>query len=229
MSIDNQDSHVNAAFALQNKNVLKYFKSLYPALAPLTCTDNVLYLNDESFPLGYFRLNQVNSMICELPPKNFFELIKLLADIENNITFEDVDIYSVSEIIYKSNLDEKDEEKLKNFVDKYLALKKYEDYLSGSSTVTLSKYRQVINNVLYLSDPNNLTEAQKYITGQVLANNESLGGKSNGFSRILKNPNIPNMAPDDNQGFSKAGFASILLIIYTIINAAIILAIHLIK
>ena len=112
---------------------------------------------------------------------------------------------------------------------KYLALKKYEDYLSGSSTVTLSKYRQVINNVLYLSDPNNLTEAQKYITGQVLANNESLGGKSNGFSRILKNPNIPNMAPDDNQAHRTHPTSQLKIIIYTIINAAIILAIHLIK
>lgn len=229
MSIDNQDSHVNAAFALQNKNVLEYFKSLYPALAPLTCTDNILCLGDESFPLGYFRLSQLNSMICELSPKSFFELVNILADIENDLAFEDAYIYSISEIVYKSNLNDKDRESLKIFVNKYLSLKNYEDYLSGSSTITLSKYRQVVHNVLYLSDPNNLTEAQKYITEQVLAYNESLGGKSNGLSRVLKNPDIPNMVPDDNQGFSKAGFASILLILYAIINAAIMLAIHLIK
>lgn len=229
MSIDNQDSHVNAAFALQNKNVLEYFKSLYPALAPLTCTDNVLCLGDESIPLGYFRLNQINTMVCELPPQNFFEIIKLLADIENNLAFEEAYIYSILDIINKRSLTEQEKDTIKTFVSKYLSLKNYEDYLSGSYTITLSKYRQIVNNVLYLCDPNSLTEAQKYITEQVLADNENLGGRSNGLTRVLKNPDVPNMAPDDNQGFSKAGFASIILIIYIVINAAIMLAIHLIK
>lgn len=229
MSIENEDFNINAAFALLNKDVLDIYKSNYPQLSTINCSNNNLFYNEESFPLGYFRLNQVNAMVCELPAKDFYQVIKLLADVENNLAYEEAYIYNLNEIIIKTNINEQDKAIIIEFVEKYLKLKYYEDYLAGNSAMTLSKYRQIVNNILYLCDPNNLTEAQRYITEKVMLDSENIGGRGNSLTRTLKDPNTPNILPDEEAGFSKAGFASIILIIYTIINAAIILAISLIK
>ncbi|MBQ6687189.1 MAG: hypothetical protein IJN03_01545 [Bacilli bacterium] len=229
MNADNQEYNFNNSYAMLNTNILELYKRQYQQLAPITCKDNMLFYNGESFPLGYFRLNQITVMICELSAKEFYETIKLLASIENNLENEDYYLANINLLLEKNVLSEEDKNIINDFVKNYINLKNHEDFLAGVPTVSLSKYRQIVNNVLYLCDPTKLTEGQKIINDAILAESENFGGRNNGITRVLKNPDIPNMAPDEEQPYSKAGFASIILIIYTIINAAIILAIKLIK
>lgn len=229
MDANNQEYNFNNSYAMLNTNILELYKQQYSQLAPITCKDNMLFYNSESFPLGYFRLNQITVMICELPAKEFFETIKLLASIENNLENEDYYLANINLLLEKKSLAPEEKIIIKDFIKNYINLKNHEDFLAGVPTVSLSKYRQIVNNVLYLCDPTNLTEGQKIINDNILSENESFGGRGNSITRVLKNPDIPNMAPEEEQSYSKAGFASIILIIYTIINAAIILAIKLIN
>ncbi len=219
----------NAAYALLNQNVLDFLKTQYPQLSKLECSNNSLIFNNESFQLGYFRLNQVTAIICELSAKDFYQVVKIIAEVENNIALENDYLTLISEKLSYNKLTDEDKKAIYDFANKYINLKNIEDYLNGNSAITLSKYRQIINNILYLSNPSNLTEGQKIVTEQILSEAENVGGRGNSLTRTLKNPDIPNTAPDDEQNYSKAGFASIILIIYTIINAAIILAIQFIK
>ena len=225
----NQDTNSNNGLASLNYGLLEIYKSNYQQLTPLMCENNHLKLNDESFPLDNFRLNQLSTMVYELPAKEFFNIVKIISEVENNINYEDYYLFTISQIIEKNNLSEEEVNNINKFTNTYLELKKYEDYLAGIATITLSKYRQIVNHVLYLSNPDNLTMAQKIITEKILSANEELGGRGNSITRTLKNPDIPSMVSDEEQYFSKAGFASIILILYSIINAAVILAIHLIK
>lgn len=233
MSNEQNDSTIydfNEAFALQNKNILDLFKSQYTQLASITCENNTLYYNDESCLLGYFRLNQLNTMIWELNPKDFFQIVRLMSRIENNINNEDYYLFTINNLLNKTILNEKEKNIIDDFTNTYLLLMQYENFLSGISNTTLSKYRQIVNNILYLMDPNSLTEGQKLISNKVYRSQEELGGRGNAMVRVLKNPDAPNILPEDEEfPYSKAGFASILLIVYTIINAAIILAIQLLK
>jgi len=229
METINQDNNINLSLAPLNKNLFELYKQNYPRLSELKCENNTLYFNEQSFNLGYFRLNQLSTMVYEMPPKEFFEIVKVIADVENNINNEEYYLFTINNLLVKPTLTEEEKNIILEFVNKYLNLKLYEDFLLGNSNITLSKYRQIVNNVLYLSEPNNLTEAQKLITERILSQKEDIGGRSNSLTRVLTNPDVPNMAPDEDPGFSKAGFASIIFIIYSIINAAIILAIHFIK
>lgn len=223
------DNNSNNSLASLNGSLLEIYKRNYPNLSELKCENNNLQFNDESFNLGYFRLNQLSTMVYEMPPKDFFKIVKVIAEVENNINYEEYFIFTVNNLLSKPTLTEEEKNTISNFVNTYLDLKFYEDFLFGNANETLSKYRQIVNNILYLSDPNNLTEGQKIITDKILSQKEDLGGRSNSMVRVLSNPDVPNMAPDDEQGYSKAGFASIILIIYSLINAAVILAIQLLK
>jgi len=224
-----EEYNFNNSYALQNAQLLDYYKSQYPNLAPITCQNNILSFNNQSFQLGYFRLNQITVMILELEAKDFFNTIKLLASVEHNLENEDFYLMNINIMLESKSLTAEERNIINKFVDDYIDLKNHEDYLAGTPTITLSKYRQIVNKVLYLSDPANLSEAQKIIFEKMNTVNSSIEGRGNSYTRVLKNANFPNMVPDEEQGYSKAGFASILLILYTIINAAIILAISVLK
>lgn len=231
MEVVNQDNNSNMSFALLNKNLLDIFKTNYPQLTEITSENNNLLYKDQSFNLGYFRLNQLPTMVYEMPPQEFFKIVKVISEVENNVYNEEYYLFTINTLVNKNNLSEDEKNTLTEFTKKYQELKNYEDFLAGYPNEILSKYRQIVNNLLYLSDPNKITEGEKIITNILLSEKSEVGGRDNSLVRTLRNPNVPNMTPedDDNQFYSKAGFASIILILYSIINAAIILAIHLIK
>jgi len=225
----NQNSNSINPLAPLNKSLLEIYKKTYPGLAELECENNYLRYKEEYFNLDNFRLNHLSTMVYEMPPQDFFKIVKIISEVENNINNEEYYLFTINGLLIKQGLTEQEKNYILEFVNKYLALKEYEDFLTGTPNSTLSKYRQIVNNILYLSDPNNITEGQKIITDKILSVKEDVGGRENSLTRTLRNPDFPNMAPDDEQGFSKAGFASIILIVYSIINAAVILAIHLLK
>jgi len=228
MDANNQEFNFNNSYSLMNQQLLEMLKSNYKQLADIKINNNVLFYKDQSFPLGYFRLNQLTVMVCEMPPQEFFQIVKLLANIENNLSIEQQYLAGIDFLVNKATLQETEKKILLDFINSYIELNKYEDFLTDTSDLTLSKYRQVINSVLYKEDKTNLTEGQKLINDQVLLAEQNRDGRANSMTRKLTNPDAPSILADD-QNFSKSGFASILFIIYSLINAAIILAIHLVK
>lgn len=229
MSSERQIYNFNDAYALLQQNILEQFKAHNPALASITCENNKIIYNEESFELGYFRLSQLPAITWTLSAKDFYEIVKLITEIENNVINEEYYIFNINELLEKSNLTAEETQELDNFVSTYLVLAEYENFLTSNANTTLSKYRQIVNNILYLLEPNSLTEGQKLITERILNKQEEINGRGKSMLRVLTNPDAPSTFSEEEVPYSKAGFASIILIVYSIINAAIILAIHLIK
>lgn len=229
MSIEQQTHNFNDAYALLQQSIFEQFKAHNVALASISCENNKIIYNEESFELGYFRLSQLPAITWSLDANTFFEVVRLITEIENNQTNEEYYIFNINELLEKQNLTSEELQELENFISTYLVLSENENFLTSNVNTTLSKYRQIVNNILYLLEPNSLTEGQKLITECILNRQEEMNGRGKSMMRILTNPDAPNILPEEEVPYSKAGFASIILIVYSIINAAIILAIHLIK
>ena len=227
MDADNFPKYnVNASFAFMQSDILEMYKASNPNLSPITCINNILSYNGINFELGRFRLNQLNPETCRLDAHEFFFLIKIMADVENNINEEDYYLFNIEELFNKMVLTELEKEIIKNFIDRYNLLLHYKPHLIGIANKTLNKYQQLINRLNKKSINDGITLLNELVT---YPEDESLNRRGNGKSRILTNPDFPNIAPDEEQPYSKTGFISILLILYSIINAAIILAIQLLK
>lgn len=219
----------NDSYSELQEEVLETIKNHNNLLASIYYQDNKLYYNNESFDLGYYRLTSLPTVMYDLDAKTFFKLTKFIVEAENNYELEENKLFNKTELLNKNNLTEEEKVIITDFTNDYLFLEDNQKILVGKINIILSKYRFIINNILWILDPNNLTEGQQLVLNMVRnKKDEELNGRSNSMTRVLKNPNVPNMAPDE-ENFSKAGFASILFIIYSLINAAIILAIHMIK
>lgn len=236
MEAVNQEHSFNESFFWHQKSILdSQHKTNNPLLAPIEYTNNYLSYLNESFPLGIFRLSNLPANIYNSPvtANEYFNLVKFFAYIENLIHNYPNYITDLKEILEKIVLSDFEIKAIDDFVNNYNFMTANQKYLYGNSAGIWKEYQNIVATIAHLANQNYfLTEAQIIINEKIIKKDNNLesanSGRGNAHTRVLTNPAFPNMAPDDD-GFSKAGFASILLIIYSLINAAVILAIQFLK
>lgn len=217
----------------------EFFKLLlmkYPHLDRLSLKDNVLKYEELELNLNKFKLINLNkNALCfSLKPYDFFNLVKIHVDIfeENEYIkkegYNENTIYlEIQAIIFKDVIDEHDIVTLTNFISAYKSLNSYQDYLLNDAFVKLNKMSSFINNLL--TNPY-VKETQGILLLHSLMMDSSSKEKTSKL--ILTNPNFPSIINEDNLNVTKngsTGYASILLLLYVVINIGFILAIILLK
>lgn len=231
------EHYFNESFMWHQKSVLdSQHKVSNPLLTPIECVNNYLCYLDDSFPLGIFKLSDLPTQIYNAPTtaKEYYELVKFIAYIENLLNDYPNYINELKDLIEKIVLSDLERSAIDDFVNNYNFMSKNKETLYGNTSLIWKEYNDIVENIKVFAKQNRfLTEGQLIINENIIKKDDNLNNSENGrgntMVRTLKNPDIPNMVSDDEQFFSKAGFVSIILILYSIINAAIIVAINLLK
>lgn len=215
-----------------NEEYFNLIKLTYPHLESIILYNNHLSYSNIDVDIKNLNLQSLSKDVFALLPFDVLNIIKIHVDImdeieylkkyDYNATFLYIEIRS---ILVKKIIDQNDINKLNQFIDVYLTLEKYQDFLVDSAAQKFIFMKNVLRDNLYgeLSSPgiNYLLENIK----QNYSNNNSKGKVL-----ALVNPNFPTNYGDSNDlNNSKAGYANSLLLIYIILNIGFILAVMLIK
>ena len=134
----------------------------------------------------------------------------------------------IDAIIVKEILTDEDRKTLNDFIKSYKMLLAYQDYLLGDGTNKLNNMNIFINSLLqhpYLKN----TEGLNLLIN--IHNEDSRNSK--GPKLVLNNAKYPSVSKDEDDSFlpkiGTSGYASIMLLLYIILNIGFILAVIFIK
>lgn len=230
---------MNDLTAKANDNFFKLMIIKYPHLNTLKLKNNILSYSNYNLDLKNFCLINFNknSLSFSLSDYDFFNLTKIHVDINEEQDYiknedynENIIYMQIEALVVKSTMSDSDRKILDNFINAYKSLLSYQDYLLDNAIVKLNKMSNFIYTLInspYLEQ----TEGLKLLH-DINNNNEALS-TSKGPKLILNNSNFPSMIKDEEDYFlpktTAGGYASIMLLIYVVLNIGFILAIILIK
>ena len=227
---------MNDLTAKANQNFFELMIIKYPHLNELKIENNILKYSDYYIDLKDFRLINLNKnpLAFSLSAYDFLNLVKIHIDIEDELNYIKKENYNenaiymqIDAIVVKDVLSEEDRKILNNFTKAYMMLSAYQDYLLSKGTSKLNKMKMFIIGILqnpYLKN----TEGIEILSN---INNES-SRNSKGPKLVLNNPKYPSSINEEDNFLPKigtSGYASIMLLLYIILNIGFILAIVFIK
>lgn len=224
--------------AKANEEFFKLMTLKYPHLNTLKLKDNILSFNDYKINLGEFRLINFNKnpLSFSLSDYDFFNLVKIHCDINEEQNYiknenynENIIYMNIETIVVKKAMNDSERKELKGFIKAYKSLLAYQDYLLDFAIVKLNKMGNLIYSLInnpYINQTEGLELLYDF-------NNSDGLSSSKGPKLVLKNPNFPSITKEDEDNFypktGTGGYASIMLLIYIVLNIGFILAIFLIK
>lgn len=221
-----------------NTNNEMFFNTIaseYPNLLELSIDSNRLKYREYMVDLKQFNLQDLKTETFQLSPFMFLNLVKIHTDVLDEIEYLKTNNYNnnylyfeVRTILVKSVLDFDDANTLKRFIKAYKELNAYQDFLVGDALNKLISMQSVIRDNIYSNVGENLTPGQVLLMNEIYPSTSEQSKKEKGLSLVLSNPKFPSTI-EDNMNFPKAGYASILLILYIVINIGFILAVFLFK
>lgn len=220
-----------------NENFFELMIIKYPHLNELKLQNNILTYSDYNIDLKNFRLINFNKnpLAFSLSAYDFLNLVKIHIDIEDELNYIKKENYNenaiymqIDAIIVKEILTDEDRKTLNDFIKSYKMLLAYQDYLLGDGTNKLNNMNIFINSLLqnpYLKN----TEGLNLLIN--IHNEDSRNSK--GPKLVLNNAKYPSVSKDEDDSFlpkiGTSGYASIMLLLYIILNIGFILAVIFIK
>ena len=220
-----------------NENFFELMIIKYPHLNELKLQNNILTYSDYNIDLKNFRLINFNKnpLAFSLSAYDFLNLVKIHIDIEDELNYIKKENYNenaiymqIDAIIVKEILTDEDGKTLNDFIKSYKMLLAYQDYLLGDGTNKLNNMNIFINSLLqnpYLKN----TEGLNLLIN--IHNEDSRNSK--GPKLVLNNAKYPSVSKDEDDSFlpkiGTSGYASIMLLLYIILNIGFILAVIFIK
>lgn len=195
---------------MSNENALKNLKNYYESLQYFSIQNNMLILNSNQttyvMPLTHINLASLNPSLFLLSPIQIYHVLYML------------------ELLYKENITDVDINFIKSYVNNYLKINK--EYLDGNSEYEFLS--SMLGIPINLSYDNSFSNSETGVVIQNLMtsyNNDLEGGKSTGKKLVLSN-GITFAQEEDNridiyEKYTKAGFATFLLIASTIVATCI--------
>lgn len=221
-----------------NENFFSLMIIKYPHLNTLKLDNNMLSYADYTIDLKNFRLINFNknALSFSLSAYDFFNLVKIHVDIAEEHNYikneeynENIIYLQIESIVVKSTMNENDKKILDNFIKAYKSLLSYQDYLIDNAIIKLNKMSNLIYSLInnpFISQ----TEGIKLLSN---INNDDSLSSSKGPKLVLNNSNFPSTIKDEDDHFlpktSTGGYASIMLLLYIVINIGFILAVIFIK
>ncbi len=148
----------------------------------------------------------------------------------NNSPFSyETKIDSILKILPKSSLDPSDETLISDFINEYWdCAQKVLNAVNAPDARTMeiaSKGRDVINAASVLQTPAASLIISKLSEAVIKTANMDGYVQERGNARKLKNPNLPNTTPSDDQGLDISGFTNAIIIIIITILIGLILSV----
>ncbi len=192
-----------------NEEYLKNLQKTFPNLKYFNFDGNSLILNYNGYykiPLYHTNLTLLNPNIFYLNPTEIFQVIYIL------------------ELLYKDTLNDKEIIFINNYTNNYL---KYNDLaLSGNNDASIKSWGLGIPiytsyDEQFFNKPGSKLIQQNLITHD----NDTINGKTKGPRLVRTKDTLENFMPEEEENlvadYSKAGFATIILIISAILITTI--------
>lgn len=225
---------MNSNNYFDNYSFFSTLQNQYDSLKDVKFDNNILYYLEFSLDISNFDLKKIPLKAFMLYPYDLLNIIKINMDIEAEINYLEKNEYNLNylymkirTILVKNVLSGQDEYDLSKFIEAYIALRKYQDYLTPVSSEKFHIMSSLIRDTCFMDDLS--TPGISYIKEKL--NEDSGRSSSNNMSLKLSNPKYKGSNDDDNlYEFSKAGFISILsVLLYLIANIGFVIATLLIK
>lgn len=228
--------------AKANENFFNLIIIKFPHLNSLKLENNILMFHDYKINLENFKLITLNQtpQIFNLAPFDVFNLIKIHLDIEEEKKYigknefnENALYLQIRAILVKDIIDGNEIEMLNQFARAYLTLLQYQDYLLEDAKKKFVNMQNVIRENLF-GDYIKITPGVSELMRNLNINRNNME-ESNSKSQtlILTNPKFPTSFKDEPEDYSfktgTNGYASILLLLYIVLNIGFILGILLLK
>lgn len=214
-----------------NDFIFRQYLEFYPELHGLSCKDNTLYLEENGSVLASetltFDLRTLPGEAWNVNAKTFMEIIKInksCKSLESFINLLNQNAFN-NIVIDKETLDAK----ITNYMNLYFSIKDSFSYLIEDNKILVGNIETLI-----------ATLPKETVVGSLV--NEKLDeyfeitkeigdSKGKGMVLELKNKNVPAIIPENETRArsSKAAFINIAIIIYSVLNIGIILAIAIMK
>lgn len=190
---------------MNNNDYLNKLKPIYNSLLYFDIKDNYLILTtNKTFILKLIHtdLSQINPDIFLAEPGEIFHFIQM------------------NELLYKSEINEKEIIYIKDFTSRYLKIKQKNNEGNEINNITLWCLELLISksfNEEFINNP-----ASKIITSLIEEDNEKIkSGLNTGLRLVLTKESDPTTNNNNIRELEKAGFTTIILISLTIILTCI--------
>lgn len=221
----------NPSYYIDNQSYYNSLQAKYENLKELKLYNNIFYYLEYTLDLQNFDLHKIPEKAFLLYPYDLLNIIKINIDIENELAYLEKEEYNLNylymkirTILVKNVISGIDEYDLNKFIDAYLVLRKYQDFLTPVSMKKFQMMAGVIRDNLYNGEIS--TPGITIIKEKLDADN---GRNHNNISLKLTNPNYKGYSEDDAL-LSKTGYISIItILLYVIANIGFVIATLLLK
>lgn len=217
-----------------NEEYFNLIKMKYPHLKDLNITNNKLNFLQYSVDIKNFKLQLLKDETFFLYPFDILNILKIHVDIMDEIEYLKENEFNanfifleIRTILVKKVIDNYDIDKLNKFIDVYLLLRKHQDYLVEDAAHKFNFMQNVIRDNIYGETS---TPGISHLIQRIEEGNQR-NSESKGMTLTLVNPNFPGTYTNEDEyvNYPKAGYASVLLLIYIVLNIGFILAVILLK